>query len=55
MSTQAFVQVWTHYLSSEEGRSPATVKEYAKDIRLLRHPLPKPRAPDQDRSHDTHC
>lgn len=27
---------WAHYLSSEEGRSPATVREYLKDLRLLR-------------------
>ncbi|GAA4006511.1 tyrosine-type recombinase/integrase [Deinococcus rubellus] len=45
MSNQEFVQAWTHYLTSEEGRSPATVKEYLKDVRLLMNWLDQPARP----------
>ncbi|MGI8748715.1 MAG: tyrosine-type recombinase/integrase [Deinococcus sp.] len=36
MSAENQIEAWAHYLMSEEGRSPATVKEYLKDVRLLR-------------------
>ncbi len=30
------IHAWAHYLATEEGLSPATVKEYRKYLRLLR-------------------
>lgn len=39
------------YLESEEGRSPATVKEYLKDVRLLRAWLDAPDQPQPRRNH----
>jgi integrase/recombinase XerD len=46
---QNHIEAWGHYLSSEEGRSPATVKEYLKDVRLLRSWLDDPARPQQGR------
>ncbi len=43
------IEAWAHYLTSEEGRSPATVREYLKDIRLLRKWLDDPERPQQQR------
>ena len=45
--TANHIRAWAHYLTSEEGRSPATVREYLKDIRLLRSWLDHPDRPQQ--------
>lgn len=47
--TANHITSWAHYLTSEEGRSPATVKEYLKDVRLLRTWLDHPDRPQQQR------
>lgn len=49
MSGTNQVEAWAHYLTSEEGRSPATVKEYLKDVRLLRAWLDGPARPQRGR------
>jgi integrase/recombinase XerD len=46
------VKAWAHYLSTEEGRSPATVREYLKDVRFLRGWLDKPEHPQSQRGRD---
>jgi integrase/recombinase XerD len=46
------VEAWAHYLTSEEGRSPATVREYLKDVRLLRAWLNDPTRPQAQRGRD---
>ncbi|MFK7602177.1 tyrosine-type recombinase/integrase [Deinococcus sp. SM5_A1] len=43
------MQAWAHYLTTEEGLSPATVKEYLKDLRLLRNWLDRPELPAAQR------
>ncbi|CAM4294585.1 tyrosine-type recombinase/integrase [Deinococcus marmoris] len=43
------MQAWVHYLTTEEGLSPATVKEYLKDLRLLRTWLDRPELPEAQR------
>ena len=40
------IQAWAHYLTTEEGLSPATVKEYLKDLRLLRAWLDRSELPE---------
>lgn len=49
MAGDQHVEAWAHYLTSEEGRSPATVREYLKDVRLLRHWLDSPDRPERGR------
>ena len=49
MFAQNQIEAWAHYLTSEEGRSPATVSEYLKDIRLLRAWLDRPELPQPQR------
>lgn len=49
MSGGSQVEAWAHYLESEEGRSPATVREYVKDVRLLRAWLDAPERPQGER------
>jgi integrase/recombinase XerD len=47
--TDGSIKSWAHYLTSEEGRSPATVREYLKDVRLLRAWLDHPTRPQHQR------
>ncbi|WP_412030520.1 tyrosine-type recombinase/integrase [Deinococcus yunweiensis] len=49
MIDEPLVLAWAHYLTSEEGRSPATVREYLKDVRLLRAWLDAPERPQPQR------
>lgn len=49
MFAQNQVEAWAHYLTTEEGRSPATVSEYLKDIWLLRTWLDRSELPQQMR------
>lgn len=49
MSGANQVEAWAHYLTSEEGRSAATVREYLKDVRLLRSWLDAPERPQRER------
>ena len=49
MTTGNQIEAWAHYLTSEEGRSPATVREYLKDVRLLRAWLDAPERPQPQR------
>lgn len=46
------IEAWAHYLTTEEGRSPATVREYLKDVRLLRAWLDAPERPQHQRGRD---
>ena len=46
------MQAWAHYLTTEEGLSPATVKEYLKDMRLLRTWLDRPELPEAQRGRE---
>lgn len=52
MSAQNQIEIWAHYLTHEQGRSPATVREYLKDVRLLRSWLDAEDKPQHLRGRD---
>lgn len=52
MSAQNQIEIWAHYLTKEQGRSPATVREYLKDVRPLRSWLDAEDKPQHLRGRD---